>query len=599
MSDEKSSATTESDSQKAAAGPDNAYRELRELLLSPEQRELEDLRRRLDRPAVPPVEIIASTLPSAFTLASQGDKALSQAMLPLVEGSIAQSVRQHPDAIVEAIFPIIGAAISRAVRETLARMMQQTTYAMEHAFSLRSWKWRLEARATGKPFSEVVLLHSLVYRVEQVFLIHPETGLLLQHVFADSLAPMLGEETQYAAMVSSMLTAIQDFVRDSFRVESKAALDSIDVGELSVWIERGPQAVLACVIRGTAPLSLRTVLRTALESCHRDHYEALKQFSGDTEDLRMLRSYLEPCLLLRIEPQRRNSLLPWLLVSLVLLSGIGYAGLQLYREQTRRKYIESALVKLGLQPGVAIVEKKQSGRHYHVTALRDPFAETESELLRTSGLSAQDVTVDFRPFFAGEPSLILLRVKKALKPPVGVSLGFAEGTLTAMGTADAQWIADAKLVAPAVAGVAQFDCQVQPLPQPPTPLEQLLQKAQTIENTEIHFRAGSAEFLPGQSEVFQRAVVEIRELLLLADKLERGSTMIEVHAYTDDIGDAQYNLRLRESRSAVMLHLLMSAGIDKRHLRSILPLDVEQIRRVRAAGFRVVIVGSSSMGDSK
>lgn len=138
MSDEKSSATTESDSQKAAAGPDNAYRELRELLLSPEQRELEDLRRRIDRPAVPPVEIIASTLPSAFTLASQGDRALSQAMLPLVEGSIAQSVRQHPDAIVEAIFPIIGAAISRAVRETLARMMQQTTYAMEHAFSLRS-----------------------------------------------------------------------------------------------------------------------------------------------------------------------------------------------------------------------------------------------------------------------------------------------------------------------------------------------------------------------------------------------------------------------------------------------------------------------------
>ena len=51
----------------------------------------------------------------------------------------------------------------------------------------RSLKWRFEAWRTGRPFAEIVLLKTLVYRVDQVFLIHKETGLLLQHVVADEV----------------------------------------------------------------------------------------------------------------------------------------------------------------------------------------------------------------------------------------------------------------------------------------------------------------------------------------------------------------------------------------------------------------------------
>ena len=35
---------------------------------------------------------------------------------------------------------------------------------------------------TGRSFAEVVMLRSLVYRVEQIFLIHRETSLSLLHV---------------------------------------------------------------------------------------------------------------------------------------------------------------------------------------------------------------------------------------------------------------------------------------------------------------------------------------------------------------------------------------------------------------------------------
>lgn len=276
--------------------PTNSYQELRSLLLQPEHEEIEELKRQLVRHTDVDAQSVAAVLPAAVTLATSRAELLGQAMGPTIESALKMSVRRNPEVITEAIFPIIGGAISRAVREALLRLLQQTSYALDHSFSPRGWKWRIEALATGKPFSEVVLLHSLVYRVEQVFLIHPESGLLLQHVISDAIADSIGQEAQDASMVTSMLTAIQDFVRDSFRVESKAALDSVEIGDLTVWLERGPHAVLAGVIRGTAPMSLREVFRNALALCHRDALDKLKAFSGDTDDLKAVRPYLESCL---------------------------------------------------------------------------------------------------------------------------------------------------------------------------------------------------------------------------------------------------------------------------------------------------------------
>jgi OOP family OmpA-OmpF porin len=58
------------------------------------------------------------------------------------------------------------------------------------------------ALRTGTSFAEVVLLNTLLYRVEQVFLIERESGLLLQHVRSAAV------RTEDADMVAGMLTAI-------------------------------------------------------------------------------------------------------------------------------------------------------------------------------------------------------------------------------------------------------------------------------------------------------------------------------------------------------------------------------------------------------
>ena len=253
--------------------PAEKFAELRTLLVGPEQRQLTALQTRLNDP-VAQARDVSRVLPTALELRTN-DPHLRRALAPTIEEAISASVRRNPRPLADALFPIIGPAIRKAVAATLSGMLESLNTTLEHSLSWRSLRWRLEARRTGKSFAEIVLLNTLVYRVEEVFLIHRPSGLLLQHL------TLPGESAQDADMVSGMLTAIRDFVQDSFKVSDDEGLQTVKVGELTVWIEQAPHALLAVVVRGTAPASLRGILQQTLESVHAQYGEVLEPFNGD------------------------------------------------------------------------------------------------------------------------------------------------------------------------------------------------------------------------------------------------------------------------------------------------------------------------------
>ena len=224
--------------------------ELRELILGAERRRLEELERRLDAAGLTREEL-AELLPEAIALRAGRDRQLARALAPTVESAIGESVRRNPRPIATAIFPVLGPAIRKAIAEALAGLVSSINRALEHSLSPRGLRWRLEAWRTGVPYAQIVLRHALVYRVEQVFLIHADTGLLLAHAVAPELA------ASDADLISGMLTAIRDFVADSFSREREAGgLRRFSVGELTVMVEQGPQALIAAVVRGEAPDTL-------------------------------------------------------------------------------------------------------------------------------------------------------------------------------------------------------------------------------------------------------------------------------------------------------------------------------------------------------
>jgi OOP family OmpA-OmpF porin len=419
-------------------GSDEALLRLRKILLTSELDAIGDLRRRLDDPDVR-AEEAAAILSEAVRRAAAADPKLAVALRPLVETGFQESIRQNPAPVVDTIYPILGLAIRKAVASAVRGMLESLNRVSEQSFTARGLRWRMEAWRTGQPIAEIALKHSVVYRVEQVLLIHRETGLLLQALGADPAA-------HDKDLVSGMLTAIQDFVHDSFSVERDQDLDRLEVGDFQVWIERGPRAVLAAVIRGSAPRRLRERLSDAVASVHRDMRIRLERFDGDPAPFEAVRPALEECLEEEFREKRKGVSPPLIVAATLLLALLGAWGYFAWRNMQRWSRFAEAVAA---EPGLMLVERHGQ----RASLLRDPLAADPSTLAAAAGFDAGAPALEVRPFLSMDPVLVERRVLAALGPPASVRLSYEAGVVTVSGQAPAEWVARLRTVAPALPGV--------------------------------------------------------------------------------------------------------------------------------------------------
>ena len=391
---------------KAGNGDDRDLAELRDLLF-PERAQLDEIGEHIHNRSLRAGDV-SEVLPDAIVLRAGQDASLRAALAPTLVEALRASVRKDPSLLADALFPMIGAAVRRAVAAALADMTDSLNKIVESSLSIRSVQWRIEALRTGKSFGEIALTRSLLYRVEQVFLIHADSGLLLQHAMSPAAV------VKDPDMVWGMLTAIQDFVHDSFGA-AENALETLRVGEFSVWVQHGPRAILAGVVRGTAPPGLNTVFATALETIQRDYAIELAKFDGDAAPFTGTRSVLDKCLLGQSPPARGKSY-AWLYVlGVLLLLLIGFFAVRNLRERQRWN---SYLSTVEEQPGIKITKVERQGGKYLISGLRDPLAPNPAQLLPAFHIAPDRVTFQWESYLSLAPSFAaereFLRLKEAL-----------------------------------------------------------------------------------------------------------------------------------------------------------------------------------------
>lgn len=526
-----------------AGGASGAFAELRTLIVGPEQRQLRALQARLDDPGRQ-AQDVSEVLPEAVLLRRR-DPHLTRALAPTIEEAITASVRKNPQPLADALFPVIGPAIRKAIAASLSSMLESLNRTVEHSLSWRAIKWRFTALLTGRPFAEIVLLNTLVYRVEQVLLIDRRSGLLLQHVSSDPKA------VQDPDMVSGMLTAIRDFSRDSFRVAEDDALEALRVGELSVWIEQGPYAILAAVIRGTPPRELRIALQVAIERVHAFHGDALRSFDGDASPFESVRPTLEDCLHAQYhhDAARSPRRLLWAVTALALL-GI---GLWVYVTLDRRARWNGYLDALRGEPGIVVLSGERDGGRYLVRGLRDPLARDPASLLSAHRLAPERVSGNWQLYQALDPPLVLERARRFLRPPSGLSLQYAGGVLTASGTAPAGWIVESARIAPALAGVVRYDAG-------PAIAERSRALARALESTPILFEPGTTKVIAGGERGLAAALEDARMLDALA-AIESRRLPLEIRGHADADGPVESNNPLSLRRAEYVRSLLAARDL--------------------------------------
>ncbi len=562
-------------------GPEE-FRALRDLLVGPERHRIDRLERELDAGALTP-EAIAEHLPEAIARRAGQDRQLARALGPTVETALTESIRRNPTQITTAIFPVIGPAIRKAIAEAMSGLVLSVNTAIEHSLSARGLRWRWESLRTGIPFSQIVIKHALLYRVEQVFLIHSETGLLLAHAAPPEL------KVADADLVSGMLTAIQDFVGDSFKTaEVGGRLRTFSVGELTVVVEAGPQAVLAAVVRGQAPDSLVPRLQDTLEHLHFQLANQLGGFDGNAAPFTPAQPALEALLetvLSTGSGTRRSGPGRWLVwaVPVVILIGAA-AWLSL---QSPRRW-NGALARLRAEPGVVLVSAERRGGRWQLAGLKDPLAPDPRILLARIGIDTGKVDSDFSAYLSLQPEMVIARARGWLGAPETVKLTLRGDTLVGQGSAPAGW--PDREGAPIGVTVVDFRGVTPVLS---TEAEAL---RGVIERRRVFFEPGSAD-TRGTEATIRQVASEFQGLLALPGG--PGFLRLDLIGRTDPTGTDTANQALSRLRAEAVGRRLVALGVPASVLSTagvgiaqpLTSSDTSQLERTnRSVSFAVRVV---------
>lgn len=442
----------------SAEDSDDTLAELKRLLLSAETEQLARLSRRLDDLGVR-AEEIADVLPRAVRLHHANPSDLVEALEAPVTECVQRSVSRDPSTFANALFPVIGPAIRRSISEALKGLVQSLNQAMEHSLSSKGIAWRIEAARTGAPFAEVVLRHTLAYRVEQAFLIQPDSGLLIENVVDQAAI------AQDPDAVSGMLTAIESFVKDAFSSGDDEGLDTVDVGDHKVWLIRGPYALLACVVRGMPPVALREQLLQISEDIHQKYGQELRTFDGNPEPLASVETDLQRCLVSEQKPaeeKKKGMSLPVLAILIALVLGLlwwGYSSWQTYQaKQQRDAAVQTLTEQLSQSPGIVLTDYQWREGVLRVQGLRDPASVDPQQFIAKAGLNPAEVQYTWRAYHDLAPEFALQRAQHAFRPSSAVTLTVsAAGVLQVAGVADPDWLARVQRDAGFVAGIRGVD----------------------------------------------------------------------------------------------------------------------------------------------
>ncbi len=518
--------------------------EIGSLLHEEEQKQLGNLLKALDKGSITP-ETIKEVLPEAIILRDREDAQLAKAFVAPTEKAIKHSTEKDSNVLAEALFPVIGPAIRKALAKFMRETIQSMNRSLERSISFKSIRWKIEALRTGKSFAEIALKESIVFRVEEVFLIHRKSGILLNRVATENSVISDGD------MVAAMLNAVQDFVRDSLNLGKGDAIDSFEVGDFVIWIEQSPLAVLALVIQGTPSPELRWKMQDVLETIHLQFGHVLENFEGSTEEFKETAPLLESCL--ELELKDSGSRFPKALVfALVVILGVTgfFVGRSTIAGINERKGVEL----LNSQPGIVVTGTEKYNGKLKVLGLRDPLSRAPTKILTTAKLPVDLFVFDFKPYISLQPRFVIKRATAILKPPPGVVLTFENGVLRASGEVPEGWIKASRKLAHAIPGVIRFDTGG---------LNQgYFSAVEELERINVYFAPGSPRIVPGQAAILDRLADLIKKII--ASQKESGNRIaVRVVGHTTgQVSDAQ-SLNLSVERAKEVVKELIKRGVPR------------------------------------
>ena len=538
---------------------------LKDLLFGAEKQVLDSISERVESRELRSADV-ADILPEAIRTSHRNGRDLGDALREPVGECLQQAIRDDPKTYSDALYPVMGPAIRKSIMHALRTFTQQINEAVEQSLTPKGLQWRLQAWRAGVPFGDFVMQKTLLYRVEQAYLISRENGLLVGHA-QHEVARIKDSDA-----VSAMFTAIQDFVKESFSPDRTGRLETADMGEFTLWAVHGPHALLVCVIRGVPPRSLRTELSAILERIHFRYGDAIRIYSGETATVPDVEEELAACLRLEAKQQEAASQkrvsLPLLAILLLIAGAIGYFLVSAWLQGQKLDQLTAALENT---PGLYVTDVRMDGQRFLVRGMRDPLAPTVAAVAAANGLTDDEIAADMQAFHSLDPTLIAERAALRFGSPDGISFVVEDSRLIVSGPASADWQNEVMASYNALSGIESVEFRMTP--------EEQAAVARVVElrglAEDVRQLNGRAFFFASGAILTEKSARELNEMTSQLNttaaalaKFGKGLS-VSVTGFADPVGGVEVNSAIAMRRAEAIAAVL----VDQRWGGTIVTLE--------------------------
>jgi hypothetical protein len=146
---------------------------------------------------------------------------------------------------------------------------------------------RRRSAAAPKPVAPTPVAKTKEAIIEDVFLLNHRDGILIKHE-TRRLRPDVDTD-----ILTGMLTAVQQFVKDALRGDDYADLNEMTVGHMHILIGRGKWLVLAARIEGDGSEPWTMQIERCIKDMEDHHWDQIEDWDGDMTLARVLTPYVK------------------------------------------------------------------------------------------------------------------------------------------------------------------------------------------------------------------------------------------------------------------------------------------------------------------
>lgn len=544
--------------------------------------------------------IVAEVITEALHDRQQKDNSVDKVLQPFVEDSVRRSVANNSEQMVSSLYPLVGSLVRKSVAAFLSDFMEKTNQLLENSLTVKGLKWRFKARQSGVSYAQYVASQTFVYRVEHVFLIHRETGLLLNTVALDN------ENKADADIISAMLSAINDFVGDSFLTNDerlKEQLQSVSTDNFNLLIKPGPNALVVAAITGNPPQIISEKLQQTLENIHSLYLDELHNFNGDNEQFTSTDSLLRDCLLSEQKQapsqKKKTPWFAWAIVLLILL----FTGYKIFNK-VKTSQLHDKIMQLDTQPGVIINQLEIASLHViSLDVLRDPDAIEIAEWLNANTLNPANFQLTERNYYSLDAGILQQRIERINTKYPNINFNWQNNLLTLSGSLNLskteQLINTLALAGFTTGNNLNAEQLHLTSSQPAANTQQVKQQLINdiigrIAALQLNFPVGAETINPEMQQTLQRLYQYIQQLEPLAKALNIKFGLL-VLGSSDNTGNKSTNRTISLQRANNAADALQEFGIDKQQMfvLGLGQIDINDIASsTRTVMFNVILINN-------